>query len=77
MVATFVPRLFRHCGPTTIARIIALIILDSLDGVLRAWTISHVGVKVLEFIPTFAHSEAAPAVMFVVRTIFVAASTEH
>lgn len=60
-VVTFVPGLLSWCRPATIVRLIALVVIDPLDGGL-AWRFAHVGKEILEAAPALTEANPAAAV---------------
>lgn len=66
--------------PTTVLRLIVSIDIDSVDGVLGAWTWTHVGDEVGESVipePTLAHGYSTSSVARKIPVILVSATCLH
>jgi hypothetical protein len=61
-----VSRLFLGRRPSAVARLVALRVVESIDGVLRGWTATHVQEKALKGVgPIVADCDASPSVPMV------------
>lgn len=69
--------LFASGGPTTILRTIGAVIIDSINRIVFAWFLSHVGKKVLKFLPALAYIYSAPPVVMEKLVIFIRTPRLH
>lgn len=66
------------CGPTAIIRFVIAIIVDSIERVLRARSLTHVRVKRAEVVlPAFAYRDAAPTIIGVSRVSDLRTAASH
>lgn len=74
---TLIPSLFASCGPTTIARLIVPVIVDSIQGQAnRPW--SYIGQKCLERMsPTITHQNSSAAVVLIGQNIRIKTTPQH
>lgn len=74
-VASAVPTLLHSCGPDNIARDVAGVIVDALDGMPRRWLRADVRPKRLNVVyPLWGHDDASATVPMVLGTILVVAA---
>lgn len=67
------------CGPAAVARFVVASVVDSVDGMLQRQRKPHVFLKIVERLPSRAHSHSSSAVLgpaFVIR-VFTALSDPH
>ena len=68
--------LLRSCSPSAISGRIAALIVDAVNA--AVWrSLTHVGKKVLKFVPALAYRDASPAVIFIGFRVRVIATGEH
>jgi hypothetical protein len=64
--------------PSNIARTVSLVVVDSIQRVRERWCWTDILQKLFKFNPTrFHESDAAPAIILVIRRVFIAATGEH
>jgi hypothetical protein len=72
--------LFEFCGPTTVARLVVAVVVDTIYGMYGAWLRPHVRCEVLESKwaePAFADRDSSTAVIGPVFDVGVAATCKH
>src|SRR5689334_10203953 len=73
---TPIQRLFAGRGPSAITRFIVPVVIDAVERA-PARRVAHVGIEVREAIPSLAHGNAAPSIMWIVPSIGVGAALFH
>ena len=68
--------LLRGCPAAILGAIISVIVF-SVDGVLGAWSQSHVGDEVLKQVPAFTYFDSATTVSFIICHLSICASKFH
>ena len=58
-VGSTIPSLLGPCCPAAVRRLVVAIIVNTLDSVLRARWLAHVGVKILKLVPTLTHRNSS------------------
>ena len=72
-----VVRLFGRCRPSAISRAIRAIVVDTVNGMMRAGTRPHVAIEDSKVIPFRTHRDAPPAVPLITPVISVSATLPH
>lgn len=63
MITARIVGLLYFSRPTAVLRTVVAVRINTVNGMLRAWLLAHVGKERLEVVPPFADRDAAPAVV--------------
>jgi hypothetical protein len=69
--------LFAHRCPTTVAGLIALVVVDTIQSVARAGALAHIGEEVLEAVPALADGDSSAAVIGIIGMSRIVATSAH
>ena len=74
---TAIMTLLNSCGPSAIAWGVIAIIVFAVESETRMRAASHVLEEVLELIPSATDSNASPAVILILATLWIVAASSH
>lgn len=77
IVSALIRHLLLHSRPSAVSKLVVPVVVDPVDGELIAVTLSNVGKKVREVLPSLAHLNTAPAVYRIFVVIRILASRLH
>lgn len=72
-----IAHLFSTCSPSTVARFVVSIVINSIKGMNFGWAQSHIGQEVIELVPSFTDSDSSCAITVKHWLACIAASTIH
>lgn len=76
-IAAGIARLLRISSPFTIAWLVSLVIVDSVNGVLVGWPRPHVRNEICKVTPSVAHRDSTSTVPLVSRAFWITAPLKH
>lgn len=77
-ISTGVSLLLFSCSPSAIFRRVVLVVIDAINGMIRAWAVAYVGKKVPKgFSPSVTHFNSSGAIKAISLSMLIIAAIEH